>query len=330
MNLLSKKIMRYISVFLMSLIVISSTTTAYASTNENETNIFDTYNTDEYQTDEVITFAANAYNNLSPEAQELFLASLSGNPNLIEFHKTYVDPDFEEVTDGDRVVQGIDALTLLSRNLNALNLPSVVVYTLQAMGAGMVAAIADGPLPIGDILLAAATVTAAIVIAANWSAVEPVWNDIINAFCSAFKTSKSNIKEAFQSIHSESETLYNTSVTGTYNGRSVTVNNVRYYCSTRAEDLTESQKNISRYYVASLVGNFVFVDTAHPIPTGIAQQIVRLNHPQIGVWATSQSYARGICGGNIAKWHSEHLQQDGYFPHYHHPAYLACHVWYLG
>ena len=76
---------------------------------------------------------------------------------------------------------------------------------MKAMGAGMVAAIADGPLPVGDILLAAATASAVLVIAAHWDVVSPKFNQITRAFQKAFSTAASNISSAFSKIKSDAK-----------------------------------------------------------------------------------------------------------------------------
>jgi hypothetical protein len=89
--------------------------------------------------------------------------------------------------------------------LGGLGLPSAVLYSLNAMGAGMVAAIADGPLPVGDILLAATTASAVLVIAAHWDVVSPKFNQITRSFQKAFSTAASNILSAFSKIKSDAK-----------------------------------------------------------------------------------------------------------------------------
>lgn len=96
-------------------------------------------------------------------------------------------------------------MRILSIQLAELGLPSAVVYYLKAMGAGMVAAIADGPLPIGDILLAAATASVVVVVAANWDIVSPKFDRIIRAFQVAFSETASNITSAFAKIKGDAK-----------------------------------------------------------------------------------------------------------------------------
>lgn len=96
-------------------------------------------------------------------------------------------------------------MRVLMAELSGLGLPSTVLYSLKAMGAGMVASIADGPLPVGEILLAAATASTAVVIAAHWKTVSPKFNQIVRAFQKAFSTAASNISSVFAKIKSDAQ-----------------------------------------------------------------------------------------------------------------------------
>ena len=158
-------------------------------------------------TQEEIELAIKTYKNLSPKAKAIFEKSLSYDLEMLKFHQTYVDKNF--VPDISRIQlyssTVADPMQILSVQLAGIGLPSAVVYSLKAMGAGMVAAIADGPLPIGDILLAAATVSAVAVIAANWDAVSPKFNRIVAAFNKAFSGVSSNISAAFSKIKGEAK-----------------------------------------------------------------------------------------------------------------------------
>ncbi|KSV59246.1 hypothetical protein [Acetivibrio ethanolgignens] len=159
-------------------------------------------------TQEDITYARNTYNALDSKAKVIFEKALARDPKLLEFHKTYVDPNFttlRKIPIARVAVSSIDPMTVLSAQLATLGLPSAVVYSLKAMGAGMVAAIADGPLPVGDILLAAATASTAVVIAANWDTVSPKFNRIVSAFQKAFSSTGTNISSAFTKIKSDAK-----------------------------------------------------------------------------------------------------------------------------
>lgn len=146
-----------------------------------------------------IEVAKDAYDALTPEAKAIFDKVLANDMELLQFHKTYVDAssDIAFVPQHRASIMiataEADPMSVLKTQLAIIGLPTSVVYTLQAMGAGMVASIADGPLLVGEILLAAATVSAAVAIAANWNEVSPKWNSVVNAFKKAFTASASNV-----------------------------------------------------------------------------------------------------------------------------------------
>ena len=114
-------------------------------------------------TQESIDAAREAYAALTPEAKAIFDASLTYDTEMLKFHTTYVDQNFTPPAPRPQTRSAAavaDPMRVLMVELGGLGLPSAVLYSLKAMGAGMVAAIADGPLPVGDILLAAATASA--------------------------------------------------------------------------------------------------------------------------------------------------------------------------
>ena len=322
MRKIMTKIMTKITSFILSLILaLNLTIPALALDYE--------YTEDNYiKSQQDIESAREAYESLSPEARRIFEQSLAYDTELREFHQTYVDSNYKSYTPKIMARAAIvDPLQTLTYELSLLGLPTAVTYSLKAMGAGMVAAIADGPLPVGDILLAAAAASAVAIIAVNWNSVAPKWNKIVNAFKKAFSTSKTNITKAFQSISSDVKKNIATSPSVTLSGKNITINGVRYNCTTKADEL--SRKNPNRYYPAILYGNTVYVDSNHPVSTTIAKLFMYSNHPRVGIWATSSSYARGLCGGNNAIHDMPHSLGDGFFPHYHHPNYRNFHCWYL-
>ncbi len=234
-----------------------------------------------------IHLAKDSYNALSPEAKAIFDNALTKDAELLEFHKTYVDPSFKAPSVAQRAYStyavAADPMTVLSAQLAALSLPSAVLYSLKAMGAGMVAALADGPLPIGDILLAAATVSAAIVIAANWNSISSKWTQIVAAFKKAFSDSISNVISAFSSIRSDVNAELAANPVVSVNGKEVVVNGVTYNCTTRADQLTQSQKQNKKYMPAVLYGGNVWVAASFNLSNAQALTIAACNSSQVGV-----------------------------------------------
>ncbi len=153
-----------------------------------------------------IKIAHDAYFSLTPEAKEIFEKSLSNDPDMLKFHQTYIDKNFiPSVPKIQTFYAAADPMTILMAELSGLGLPSAVLYSLKAMGAGMVAAIADGPLPFGDILLAAASASTVVVIAANWGVVSSKMSQISSAFVRAFANSANNVISAFNTLKSDAQ-----------------------------------------------------------------------------------------------------------------------------
>lgn len=150
-------------------------------------------------TQEDMDAAQEAYAALSSQAKAIFEASLAYDPEMLEFHTTYVDQDFTPPTPRPQT-RAADPMRVLMAELSGLELPLAVLYSLKAMGAGMVASIADGPLLMGEILLAAATASTAVVIAVNWKTVGPKWSKIVYAFQKAFAAYANNVISALNSL----------------------------------------------------------------------------------------------------------------------------------
>lgn len=315
---------KMISFILTLSMVLSLSVPAFATENYNIANTSDAIGSQEE-----IEAAREAYSSLTPEAKAIFDASLANDPDMLKFHTTYVDENFTPPVPKIQTrsaMAAADPMSVLMTQLGGLGLPSAVLYSLKAMGAGMVASIADGPLPVGDILLAAATVSAAVVIVANWDTVAPKWDKIVNAFKKAFSDSATNVTKAFQSIFRDVQTKLETSPSITVSGRTVTINGVKYNCTTRADQLTQSQKKNKKYMPAVLYNDNVWVAASVSLTNSQALLIAKCNNSRAGVWATTSSYARGLCNGGR---YDGGNTSEGYYPHYHHITYTKFHCWFL-
>ncbi len=215
----------FVSIILTLSLILSLSTPIYAV--EKNYNGEDLPNTSENT--EAIEAAREAYLSLSPEAKAVFDASLANDAEAIEFHKTYIDKNFNscfaEVNLFSAVptaAASVDAMTVLMGRLNAIGLPAPVLSSLRAMGASLVIDIADGPLLVGTILVAASTAAFVTVAALNWEAVSPHFNQIVFAFRSAFASAAANISTAFSQIRTDSQKeakkLFDKSATDAVNG----------------------------------------------------------------------------------------------------------------
>lgn len=276
--------------------------------------------------------ARTTYENLSNEARILFDEVIARDSELTAFHHKYVDSTFSPeknlVQHRNAVsTQAADLLTLLADNLAALALPEDVTYCLNAMGSGMVAALADGPLPIGDILFAAATVSAVVVIAANWNEVSPEFNRIVSAFTSVFSDATSAVISAFDEIKADVPAAKSgVGVSVSVIGKTVQLGARTFDCLTSVETLTDEDTRNKQYFVGVIWNNDVFVDVNRPIGRTDAMMILTLNRGNIGVVAVNRNYARGLAGGNPRG--PESHGNSGYYEHYHNSLYPNAHIWY--
>ena len=318
-----KRIMRCICLTLVFAMVLSTGAIAADATkqNESETVSFLVDNYDEAQ------IAQDTYANLSPEAKQLFDQLLARNPRLAEYHRNNVDSSFRaDLTDTYAVPKPNDPLELLAAELAALALPASVEYSLEAMGAGMVAAVADGPLPVGDILLAASTASAAIVVAANWNLVSSKWSRIINAFTTAFSTMVSNVRDAFGEIKDEIPNIQSAPPIS-INGQEVTIGGEKYNCRTDAEYFSKRDVKKDTYYVALRYLGAIWIDFDHPINKSKARFFIAANNSYVGIFASSESDARGVAGRYVGPEGCNHT--SGYFLHYHNALHRRAHIWYF-
>ena len=327
MKNLTNRLVSFMLVFALALSLSAPAFAAeYSGTNELE---------NEIDTADDIQAAREAYYALSPEAKEIFDATLADTPKLLEFHQTYVDENFVvpvQVRPQAAAAAGAvaaDPMTVLMAELSALALPTSVLYSLKAVGAGMVAAIADGPLPVGDILLAAAAVSAATVIAANWNQVSPLWNSVVRAFQKAFATSANNVLTAFNEIKNQVLKIVTPTLSYNQKDKTVTYGNTTYRCQTKVSSLTEQQKKAGVYYVALRIGTMLYCDTSHPVSAKTAKAVLSGNNSFIGILATSKSLALDISSPILRNDTAHDPSKPGYFPHYHPDSAKNAHCWYL-
>ncbi|MDR0445433.1 MAG: hypothetical protein LBH17_00095 [Oscillospiraceae bacterium] len=287
--------------------------------------------------EEEAQIARDAYYGLSPKAKLIFNQMLTIDPNTRSYHINNIDGSFIANNSFSAYLAEIHTtaatssagtLTTIVYQLNALNLPTSVVYSLEAVAAGIIAALADGPLPFGDILLLVATAGAVIVIAANWSAISTKWNAIVTIFINAFSSIATAIVDTFAEISAEVPTVLAIPTISYSGGKTATVGGVVYNCQVAISDLTLQQKQQTKYYIGILAYGDVYVDVTKPITTGIARGIIALNHGVVGVVGTTQTYARGLAGTDPIGPEISGNGAPGYYWHYHKRFYLNCHIWY--
>lgn len=153
------------------------------------------------------------FDEMSEEAKEIYLFYISTqDEELLNYYKTYINPSSTlEYTPNCAVYatgRAVDVLSTLGTELNALGLSTAVVNAFMAAGSSIVAAIADGPLLVGDIVAILTGTVCFGVILANWSTVSKNWPGITQAFTKAFagKITSKNLSGGL----SQTQTTYTT------------------------------------------------------------------------------------------------------------------------
>lgn len=310
---------KLISFILMIAMVFTTTVPAFASHQVRY---------DENISIEQVQTAQETYNNLTPEARVIFEQAISSDQELLEFHQKYVDPNFNPLP------TTYSQTATIANQLALLGLPSAVTYSLNAMAASMVAAVADGPLPIGDILLAASVAAVATTVALNWDEVQPLWDDIVDIFTDAFSDSVSAVISAFDTIFGDSTLEYyqeNYPVTYDASKKRVKVGDSYYTCSTKAE-VKEETASRNSYYVAALANGLVYV-TPYTVSEEIATAITAANLKNVGVMAYNESTARKIANnlGGVLRHEIDSGKEntEGYWAHFHSKSAPKSHIWYF-
>ncbi|KZE54190.1 hypothetical protein AV540_26415 [Brevibacillus parabrevis] len=164
--------------------------------------------------------AEKVFNSLSPEAQQEFLEfmveqSEAGDTRLMDYHEQVIgkveianNKKGKNVTKRVAAVKAANPLDILSTKLDKLNLPRPVYYSFMAVGGGIAAAAADGPLPIGDIIGVLVAVGAGAVVGYYWEDIEPKFDKIVAAFEASFSAMADEIVEAFDYLYAKGIIYY--------------------------------------------------------------------------------------------------------------------------
>ncbi|MFC4368824.1 type II toxin-antitoxin system HicA family toxin [Citroniella saccharovorans] len=131
--------------------------------------------------------------------------------SLSDKAKKIFDNDLNELIREEKSCISVRAY---AATLSSLNLPGPVLYSLQAMMSGFVAATADGPLPFGDAMLVVASVAAVGTLAIYWDEVAPKWNSIVNVFKNKFQDSVSTVNRVFSKVNGEAKKKAKSKPTG--------------------------------------------------------------------------------------------------------------------
>jgi hypothetical protein len=152
-----------------------------------------------------IESAKKAFESLSPEAKSQLEEVISGDEELQKFHKEHIDKNYV-AKDHKKISRSfMSPLYQLNRDLIRLNLPTAFRYALLGVGGGLVGAVADGLLPVGEIVALISSAGVVVLLGWYWDDVSHKWNDIVGAFERAFSSIESSIEAAFFEISYEKQ-----------------------------------------------------------------------------------------------------------------------------
>jgi len=274
---------------------------------------------------EIREAANKIFDYLTPEQQKVYIYQIevlaeNGDFSLVEFHQKYVDPSYKyepcgikKISNASSGIALYDAASIAGQ-LQALNLPAVVYNGLLALAAALA-------MPVGNVVDVVIGIGLGVIIVANWDAISSKWDDIVNIFVDAFG---STVMEAF---------YYLQGLVGVYtvviSGKTISVNNDEYDCTTKADvAVAEMRNNGHQYYPAVLSGNYVWVAPID-IPRKVALAIMKKNSSSGGIFTATSNLSRSLCdslGG--AKGPEIHGSGSKYWWHYHGRNYMNAHCWY--
>lgn len=136
-------------------------------------------------TGNVYIAAQNVFDALDENQKEEFLLQIeilavSGDRSLVEFHKSYVDPDYQFDAQKVTAISGASRnAASVAQQLQALNLPTAVYYGLLAFATSL-------GVPVGNVVDVVIGLGLGAIILANWDAIANVWDDIVDIFVDSF------------------------------------------------------------------------------------------------------------------------------------------------
>ena len=266
--------------------------------------------------------AEAAYYGLSPTARDWFLAAISSNPELIEFHQRYVDSDFVPLDEPTPYIA--DPITLVSVGIGALALTTAATNGLTCLASQFLSTINSGEIEIGDFYSCSIIEDIASTLIDDWDYTRQKWNTIIDIFCDAFDSNQEYVSDDVDSYVSTSR------INVRFGGNTVVINGIKYECT----ELAENHRGYNeKFYVAIRNNNVLYVCNQKPIPLAIANALIEYNSKYVGVFTIRESTAYALAGylGHRVAGHNNIDKGPNFLPHYHRDALKLyhSHIWFL-
>lgn len=152
--------------------------------------------------DEIVNIEAlkELFATMSPEAIEIYESSLTEDKEQLDFYVQYINPDFEPQDEYMDERFATNPISNIQVGLTALGFNFYIRTGFTAIASGIVAALADGPLLVGDTLGAVLAGGGFLIIALNWDTIAPKWNQVVNLFKKEFSAAAGEIVRLFDKI----------------------------------------------------------------------------------------------------------------------------------
>jgi|GEM_PF-2147401 len=285
---------------------------------------------------EAVRVLKEVYSKMDSQQQEKYVmllerASSEGNTELLKNHKKYIDkkykPTGKKLSDREYDVANkiVSAASYeYALNFSAIGLPWALRSTLYAIGAALNLSWVPTAGQIVAIIVGVGAIAVFIIyreeLMDNFKAIvrefKRVYSNMASSIVSAFNDIKARVGSEAPSV----------SVTG----KTITVDGTRYRCTTLAEEaVDEMQKKRIKYYPAVLADGAVWVAPVS-IDRKEALAIMRLNSKKAGVFAITDSMARGLCSSlGRVEGPDNHGAGSGYWYHYHGTQVRNAHCWFI-
>lgn len=188
-------LMRFVSLFIIICIILNNTNVYASASIRREIN--NNYKSRVHKSTEDEESIKLIYKKMTPEAKTLFKHYMMTYDNeMLTLHNAYVDDKIETLnnnmslnaTTSIKITSSLASqLSTLGKELSLLGLSDAVKYALMSAGSSILAALADGPLVVGDIVAIFVVAGCSAVLIANWKEVSGNWSKIVSAFKKAFK-----------------------------------------------------------------------------------------------------------------------------------------------
>lgn len=256
---------------------------------------------------------SKAYENLSDEAKVIY-NSISLNVNNDEYSLTN-----NELNNVAVPASVMGAAEVISQGLTQMGLTGPVVQALNQLASAILAILADGPLPIGDIYALSISLYTAVTLATYWDDILDQWDDIVALFQQALTETSSTISDSMdlikEDVISEREISDTVIVAVIAESRTIRVDNTYYVCNIPITRFGPSQE---RFYPAMIFSG-VFWACPTYVPFKVARAIMSANIELSGVITKYSQLAYNLCGSLGTPYHHPaHADDDpNYLAHYH-------------